>query len=652
MRYSKSMIEAVKQVGLYEMLDYAIIDGDNKIIGLYKGGNAKKQAQLNMKGAERQVGIKKPLKVRPVRDKKKGDTVIGIGEQPLTDKDREDIDEDVKNALAGFDNRIRDASSMDKKDFIKAKVLYKRKDVKGLRKHIYSLDTSPLEVVMNLISIQDRPFFDKMYPNTRGGEFLARIAYQHRNLDEKLDENKDDEKKRMKGAKLRLKMGDALDEKFTKKDFDDNEDKNKHTENGVAVVNMFGTSAEKKKMADIAARHNKQGSIGGKDQKDRDAMVNKYYKRLKEGTVKEDGHTDVSSAVRQCKTITEDAMQIMGKLKSMSGEDSLPTWWTNKLAVASNSMNKIRDYLLVPSMQEGLDEGKMSQIATSIDDIANAMKKDRNMKPFIDKFKKDARKTLDPKKSLEKVLPDYIPGRDVEKLKNMAEQIDERMKTPRQLINPNKEVMIVKNNKVIVIDKKDQDKYMKKGWELAEKLDKEDEPKVKEIIKMLKKASNAHAGQAKDLEKAVNERELTPRELKRREEIAKKLDLKDFEKRYGKDKGMNVKMAVATKMAKKETEEGTKFYRDITSKDLLENKYKDAKNGAQHFSKVDETEYVWNFVYDDFGRTKLTTEPDKATHLVYTMEGLDNPKLLKISEREILDYKKGENNELSKKKKG
>ena len=210
-------------------------------------------------------------------------------ERPLTDKERGEIEEDRKNALAGFDNRIRDAASMDRKDFIKAKELYKRKDVKGLRKHIYSLDTSPLETVMNLISIQDRPFFDKMYPNTRGGEFLARIAYQHRNLDEKLDENKDDEKKRMKGAKLRLKMGDE--------------------------------------------------------------------------TIKEDGHTDVSSAVRQCKTITEDAMQIMGKLQSMSGEDSLPTWWTNKLAVASNSMKKIRDYLLVPSMQEGLDEGKMSQIA-------------------------------------------------------------------------------------------------------------------------------------------------------------------------------------------------------------------------------------------------------------------------------------------------
>ena len=38
-----------------------------------------------------------------------------------------------------------------------------------------------------------------------------------------------------------------------------------------------------------------------------------------------------------------------------------------------------------------------------------------------------------------------------------------------------------------------------------EELGKEDEPKVKEIIKKLKGASDAHAGQAKDLEKAVNE---------------------------------------------------------------------------------------------------------------------------------------------------
>ena len=143
----------------------------------------------------------------------------------------------------------------------------------------------------------------------------------------------------------------------------------------------------------------------------------------------------------------------------------------------------------------------------------------------------------------------------------------------------------------------DVDRLKKQGMK-KESLGKEDKPVIKKVVDKLKGASQAHAGQAKDLEKAVKEETV------------------------------------------------------ITSKELLDNKYKEEKNGAQHFSKVNEDNYVWNFVYDDFGRTKLTTEPDKATHLVYTMEGKDNPQLLKLSDREILDYKKGENNELSKKKKG
>ena len=49
--------------------------------------------------------------------------------------------------------------------------------------------------------------------------------------------------------------------------------------------------------------------------------------------------------------------------------------------------------------------------------------------------------------------------------------------------------------------------YLKKNYNklMKEKLDTEDEPTVKKVVKMLKKASNAHAGQAKDLEKAVKE---------------------------------------------------------------------------------------------------------------------------------------------------
>jgi len=68
-------------------------------------------------------------------------------------------------------------------------------------------------------------------------------------------------------------------------------------------------------------------------------------------SLKEDGHTDVASAIRQCKIVIEDAAQILKKLQSMDSEESLPTWWSNKIAVASNSFNKMRDYLLVPSTE-------------------------------------------------------------------------------------------------------------------------------------------------------------------------------------------------------------------------------------------------------------------------------------------------------------
>ena len=90
----------------------------------------------------------------------------------------------------------------------------------------------------------------------------------------------------------------------------------------------------------------------------------KYNKTFREalhevrhGQIKEDGHTDVASAVRQCKTSIEDASQMLMKLQRMNPEDALPSWWMNKLAIAANNLNKLRDYLLVPSItNENLEE--------------------------------------------------------------------------------------------------------------------------------------------------------------------------------------------------------------------------------------------------------------------------------------------------------
>ena len=59
-----------------------------------------------------------------------------------------------------------------------------------------------------------------------------------------------------------------------------------------------------------------------------------------------------------------------------------------------------------------LDESKMKELAMYIDDIAREMVKDKIMKPFASKFKADAMKSMNPRKSLEKVfmLPKLTSG--------------------------------------------------------------------------------------------------------------------------------------------------------------------------------------------------------------------------------------------------
>ena len=106
--------------------------------------------------------------------------------------------------------------------------------------------------------------------------------------------------------------------------------------------------------------------------------------------VKEDGHTDVASAVRQCKTAIEDASQMLSKLQGMNPEDDLPSWWMNKIAIAANSMNKLRDYLLVPSTNEAKEEPKEDKSAGEIQSLKNKIQqleldlkieKDKTVKP-------------------------------------------------------------------------------------------------------------------------------------------------------------------------------------------------------------------------------------------------------------------------------
>ena len=87
----------------------------------------------------------------------------------------------------------------------------------------------------------------------------------------------------------------------------------------------------------------------------KDIELGKVYtdKDRKPFKVNEDGHTDVPSAIRKLKLSIEDSEELLKKLESMDKESSLPAWWTDKITLASNYLNKSRDYLLNSNLDEG-----------------------------------------------------------------------------------------------------------------------------------------------------------------------------------------------------------------------------------------------------------------------------------------------------------
>ena len=79
--------------------------------------------------------------------------------------------------------------------------------------------------------------------------------------------------------------------------------------------------------------------------------------------MKKSGHTDIPSSRRMCQSTIEDAQEILRALPT-DEEATLPTWWTNKLAVTSAYMNSLRDYILyqpTETMEESESEGEMEE---------------------------------------------------------------------------------------------------------------------------------------------------------------------------------------------------------------------------------------------------------------------------------------------------
>ena len=69
----------------------------------------------------------------------------------------------------------------------------------------------------------------------------------------------------------------VLGERFTKADFDDNEDNNEHSLNAFELAKLFGTSQEKAQMKAIMHRNKKQGYTSSSDSRIVTSIQSKYY---------------------------------------------------------------------------------------------------------------------------------------------------------------------------------------------------------------------------------------------------------------------------------------------------------------------------------------------------------------------------------------
>ena len=120
----------------------------------------------------------------------------------------------------------------------------------------------------------------------------------------------------------------------------------------------------------------------------------------------------------------KDAMDTLNALRSLSNEDSLPSWWTDKITLAKDYVGKSRDYIMNPA--ESVNETPQ-KVAKLLIKYGNNTK---DVKDMIKKHYKTAKK--DRSKSTPSELANYISflsanesvneGKGVEKILKMADE--------------------------------------------------------------------------------------------------------------------------------------------------------------------------------------------------------------------------------------
>ena len=244
-----------------------------------------------------------------------------------------------------------------------------------------------------------------------------------------------------------------VEEKFTKKDFKNNENDNEHGLNAKKVVDMFGTSAEKMKIDAINARHNMKGHISREDQRTRDSLVSKYYNKLKEETINEFTSAQIKTLEREYaplkgKTMSGDQIRKMSGMLKKYDKSML-----QKLANASIPMltTGAKSELVINRGMKWTDFKESLKIENADAETATPAKKKKgeDKDATIDRLEKENQ--LLKVRNLEKSQKTVEPNRDTGEVPlkvGLAQKILKDMKDGKKV------ELTKKNKKEIKLDKK------------------------------------------------------------------------------------------------------------------------------------------------------------------------------------------------------
>ena len=128
-------------------------------------------------------------------------------------------------------------------------------------------------------------------------------------------------------------------------------------------------------------------------------------------SINEDGHTDVASAKRKVMIMVQDSNILLNKLNGMNKEDSLPSWWTDKITLSQNYLAKATDYIINP-----VESVKESMNPSAVKKMRDEFEKTGQLPPHLKKFALDL-KILKKKHKVKNIV---VPG--LEWMSDMKEQ--------------------------------------------------------------------------------------------------------------------------------------------------------------------------------------------------------------------------------------